>query len=187
MPILKQETSIFPENLLTDFSSVAAESGGRHWLAIYTKARQEKALSRQILSQEIPFYLPLIAKDQVIRGRRVQSYLPLFNGYLFLYASDEERVRCLSTNRISRILGVEDQAQLVVDLRQVHELIACDAPLTVERRLSSGDRVRVRAGALMGLEGTIIRRQKVTRLVVAVNYLQQGVSVEIDDCMVEPI
>jgi len=40
---------------------------------------------------------------------------------------------------------------------------------------------------LEGLEGVVVRRQKTSRLVVAVSYLNQGVSVEIDDFMVEPI
>ena len=47
--------------------------------------------------------------------------------------------------------------------------------------------VRIKSGALKGLEGLIVKRVKTTRLQVAVNYLQQGVSVEIDDFMVEAI
>ncbi len=61
------------------------------------------------------------------------------------------------------------------------------APLTIERRLSPGDRVRVRSGPLAGVEGTVLRRQGATRLVVAVNLLQQGASVDIDDCLLEPV
>ena len=136
---------------------------------------------------EIPFYLPLVRKDLYVRGRRQCSFLPLFNGYVFLYGTDYERVHALTTNRISRVLPVADQDQLRSDLAQVRHLIEAEAPLTVEKRLQPGDRVRVRHGALKGLEGTILRRQKATRLLVAVNYLQQGVSVEIDDFMVEPI
>jgi hypothetical protein len=59
--------------------------------------------------------------------------------------------------------------------------------LTVEGRLKAGDRVRVKHGVLGGLEGTIIRRNRKTRLLIAVNYLQQGVSIEIDDFMLEPL
>ena len=54
-------------------------------------------------------------------------------------------------------------------------------------KLSPGQRVRVKAGALAGLEGTVIARRNTYRLLVAVNFLQQGVSVAIDDFMVEPI
>ena len=106
---------------------------------------------------------------------------------MFLYGSEEERVKTLTTNRISRVLPVPDQEQLYDDLKQVHQLIDSNAPLTVEKRLAPGQRVRVRDGALMGLEGTVTSRVRRCRLVVAVNFLQQGVSVEIDDYLLEPL
>ena len=40
---------------------------------------------------------------------------------------------------------------------------------------------------MMGLEGTILSRRGDCRLLVAVNFLQQGASVAIDDCMLEPV
>lgn len=187
MPILAEETSIYPDNLL---DNPADPDDDRRWWAVYTMARQEKALARQLLGYEIPFYLPLVKKDRYSRGRRLCSYLPLFDGYVFLHGTEDERVRTLTTNRISRILPVRNQDELLADLSRVKHLIESDAPLTVEKRLRSGHRVRIKSGALKGLEGTIIRRNngnKGPRLLVAVNYLQQGVSVEIDDFMVEPI
>jgi transcription antitermination factor NusG len=82
---------------------------------------------------------------------------------------------------------VEDQQQLRHDLLQVAKLIQTDAPLTVEKRLSAGDSVRIRRGPMEGLEGTIIQRRGKMRLLVAVTMLQQGVSVEIDDFLLEPL
>jgi transcriptional antiterminator RfaH len=113
--------------------------------------------------------------------------LPVFGGYLFLYGSEEERVRALTTNRISRILPVPDTERMTSDLRNVRNLITAGAPLTVESRLQPGQRVRVKSGSLMGLEGLILSRRGESRLLIAVHYLQQGVSVQIDDYMVEPI
>ena len=163
------------------------ECGDRCWWAVFTKARQEKALARDLLAQQIPFFLPLVTKDNVIRGKRVQSHVPLFPGYVFLYSGEDERVRSLKTNRISQLLPVVDQRELCFDLHQVQRLIEADAPLTVERRLETGQRVRIKHGPMMGLEGTITARRGKMRLLVAVHFLQNGVSVEIDDFMVEPI
>ncbi|NQU26471.1 MAG: antitermination protein NusG [Candidatus Nealsonbacteria bacterium] len=185
MPILAAETSIFPENL---FELSQAEPSDSSWLAVYTMARQEKALARQLLARETPFYLPLVAKDSSSsRGRRVRSFVPLFNGYIFLFGTEQDRVGALTTNRISRILPVKDQQQLCQDLMQVYHLIKTDAPLTIERRLMPGRRVRVKAGAMMGMEGTVTSRRGPCRLLVAINFLQQGVSVAIDDYMLEPL
>jgi transcriptional antiterminator RfaH len=184
MPILKEEPSLYPETLL---DAAPAEVGGRRWLALYTKARQEKALARELLKYCVPFYLPLVRKTSVLRGRKRTSWAPLFGGYVFLYASEEERVRALTTNRISRVLMVEDPDQLLFDLRQLRQLIAVGAPLTIESRFGPGQRVRVRQGAFAGLEGTVRKRRGETRLLVSINFLQQGASVEIDDFMLDPL
>ena len=104
-----------------------------------------------------------------------------------MHCDAEERVTALTSNRISQILDVEDQATLVSDLRQINSLINAEAPLTIEQRIQPGRKVRVKDGVLAGLEGTIISRRANSRLLIAVNYLNQGVSIQIEDYMVEPL
>ena len=184
MPILAAEPDCYPLDLLDD---MPADVEDRRWWAIYTKSRQEKSLARQLGGMTVPYYLPLVGKTTRIAGRKVQSHLPVFGGYLFLFGTDEERIQALTTNRISRILPVPDTERMTDDLRHVRSLITAGVPLTVEARLQPGQRVRIKSGSLMGLEGTILNRRGETRLLIAVHYLQQGVSVQIDDYMVEPI
>ena len=64
MPILEAEARMYPDNLLRD---AGADGGNRNWWALMTKTRQEKSVARHLLSREIPFYLPLIWKDNFIR------------------------------------------------------------------------------------------------------------------------
>jgi transcriptional antiterminator RfaH len=191
MPILVQEPSIYPEELFGDLESLRTEGQEsrpeRSWWVIYTKARQEKAISRELFARETPFYLPLVKRTNVCRGRKFSSYCPLFPGYVFLYASPEERVSSMVTNRVSRILEVSEGDQLRRDLLQIWQLIAANVPLTVESRLTTGDQVRIRRGPLDGLEGTVLVRRGQTRLLVSVNFLQQGASIEVDDFLLEPI
>ncbi len=184
MPILKEEASMYPETLL---DAAPGELGNCRWLALYTKARQEKSLARELLKYRVPFYLPLVRKTNIARGRKRTSLVPLFAGYLFLCGSEEQRLRALATNRVCRILKVEDADQLLFDLRQLRQLIAANAPLTVESRLGPGQQVRVRQGAFAGLEGTVLKRRGETRLLVSINFLQQGASVEIDDFLLDPL
>jgi hypothetical protein len=184
MPILGREKNVYPENL---FDLASEGSPERHWWALYTKARQEKSLSRELLAFQVPYYLPLIKKTSIRRGKKAASFIPLFGGYVFLYGSEQERVRSLTTNRVSRVLPVSDPQGLLRDLQQIERLIATDAPLTIESRLSAGCRVRVRQGVLMGLEGTVLTRRGVTRLLVSVDFLQQGASIEIEDFLLEPL
>lgn len=193
MPILAEEPCLFPEDLLQEPTATSQPDAGpppttgRAWWIVYTKSRQEKSLARDLLGHRIPFYLPLVSRDHLTRGRRVRAHVPVFPGYLFLFGTPDERVDSLTTNRISRILPVPTQQELCRDLRQLANLIAIGAPLTIEQRLSPGRKVRIRSGPMAGFEGTIVQRRGSNRLLIAVSFLQQGVSVEINDFMVDPI
>ena len=113
--------------------------------------------------------------------------MPLFPGYVFMFGTELERVCSLTSNRVSKILPVHDPSRLRAELEQLFRLITSGAPLTVEQRLAPGNRVRVRHGALAGMEGTVLVRRGKTRLIVSVTFLQQGASVEVDDFNLEPI
>jgi transcriptional antiterminator RfaH len=110
----------------------------------------------------------------------------LFPGYVFVYGDERARYAALTTDCVSRWLPVADPAALTRDLRHIQHLIEIGAPLTLEARLQPGMRVRIRSGMFLGLEGAIIRRENRLRLLVAVKFLQQGASVLLDDCQVEP-
>ena len=184
MPILLAEPQSFPADLLSGSSDQPSD---RHWWVLQTRSRQEKSLARDLLSRDIPFYLPQVRQTAIIRGRRRTSFIPLFTGYLFLFGNESERYTSMTTNRISSVLPVPDAVQFQRDLQQIWQLIESNTPLTTEGRLKAGDRVRVKKGALAGVEGTVIDRRGQCRLLVAVHLLQQGVSMEIDDYMLEPI
>ena len=196
MPFVEAVANYFPEDLLDgpplvdvvplSVPSDAAEQT-RQWWVLRTKHQQEKALGRQLLSREIPFYLPLVPKEHLIRGKLVQSHVPLFRCYVFLCGDDEEYLLAMKTNRVITVLRVPDQRQLSDDLRRLQQLIASGQPMTMEKRLKAGQKVRVRRGPFAGQEGTIIKRRGASRLLVAINFLQQGASVALDDFVVEPI
>ena len=184
MPILPKEENIYPPDLLAcDFE----RPDDARWLALHTKPRQEKALARAARSQQIPYYLPLVRKQNRIRGKIVESYSPLFAGYLFTLVNEDRRVQLLKTNSVVQLIEVTDEQQLTNELRHLEALISADAPVTIERKLEAGRWVRVKSGPMEGTEGVVVSRRGKDRLLVAVTLLQQGVSVEMEDFQVEPI
>jgi hypothetical protein len=111
----------------------------------------------------------------------------MFRGYLFVYGTEDERTRGLTTNRVVRFIKVPDQAGLCGDLLQVRRTIESGAAVSYEPELTPGRVVRVSAGPLLGLVGTIQARRGAWHLLVAVRLLQQGVSLKIDADQVEPL
>ena len=159
----------------------------RNWWVMHTKPRQEKSLARDLLAREIPFYLPQVHKTSVVRGRKQTSYIPLFSSYVFVFADDLERHNSMTTNRIAHLINVANPWELTRQLFDISRLVSAGAPLTIESRLKEGDQVRVKGGALAGVEGVVVARRRKCRLIVAVNLIQQGVSIEIDDHLLEPL
>ena len=184
MPILSAETDVFPEDLLIDQNTVLTSD--RRWWAVYTRSRQEKHLMRELIAREIACYCPTVSHQfRSPNGRLRTSYLPLFANYLFLYGDDDCRYRALQTNLISKTIEVEDGIELVRDLRQIQHLIQLGLPLPIETRMQPGQKVRIRTGRLQGVEGIVLKRQGESYLFVAVNFLQQGALIKLEDQDVE--
>jgi transcriptional antiterminator RfaH len=176
MPILPAEITTHPQNLFGD-----AGLAERRWSVLHTRPRQEKCLARELVELDLPFYLPVVSRRSLIRGKPVASHLPLFTSYLFLLTGeDKERVRALATHRVAHCLPVHDQAKLWHDLRQVHQLIESGAAVTPEQKLGPGAAVEIQSGPLAGLRGKILRTASGRRFIVQVDFIQQGASVLLD-------
>jgi transcription antitermination factor NusG len=181
MPLLAQEIDLFPSQLLVDPPVEGT------WWAMYTLARREKELMRRLLSQRIAFYGPVF--EQVYRspaGRLRSSFLPLFPNYVFIHGDESDRYSAIATGCVSRCLAIPDQTGHWEDLRVVDHLLNSGLDITAESQLLPGQSVRVKNGPLTGQLGRIIERRGQTRLLVTVNFLQQGASVEIEGFDLEP-
>ena len=85
------------------------------------------------------------------------------------------------------MLPVGDEKRLTDDLRQIRKLIASNVQFNFEPRLEPGMDGRVKTGPFQGFEGQVLKRHSGDRLLVIVNYLQQGISVALDDCSLEKL
>jgi transcriptional antiterminator RfaH len=186
MPILTAEPDLYPDDLLD--REIWTPDGDHCWWALYTRSRCEKELMRRLRVLDIPYYGPTIEKrGRTPKGRINTSFIPLFANYVFLYGDATQRYAALTTNCVSRDLVVVEGEQLAHDLRNLRRLIQSGLPIAAEAKLEPGAKVRMRSGPLVGQEGTVLRRHGETRLLVAVRFLQQGATVQIDECDLERI
>jgi transcription antitermination factor NusG len=185
MPILPLEPFIYPDNLL--IADAESTPGEERWWVLHTRPRAEKALARRLLSRTRPFFLPLFQKQWRSNGRSFRAHHPLFAGYVFLFGDTHDRLQALETNMVARVLPVEDQAEMQRDLARVHELMVSGASLWPEEQLEPGACVRIISGPLMGMEGKILTRHNKLRFFVEVQFLQRGVSLDIESWMIERI
>lgn len=182
-PLLNVELPDAGRNILeTQFE------GGR-WFVAHTRSRNEKMLARELNCLHIVNYLPLtqrVSRSPTSR-RLFRSLVPVFPGYVFFYATEEQRYAALRTNRIANILQVPNQEQLRAELSHIQFLLTHTDAFEVSDRLKAGDWGRVRSGPLAGVEGVVSHVSGRYRLTMNVTILGQGISVELDRDNVEPI
>ena len=183
MPILTAEPDLYPDDLLE--RELWPANADQCWWAIHPRCAKE--LMRRLRVAD-SYYGPTIEKrGRTPKGRINTSFVPLFANYVFLYGDATQRYAALTTNCVSRDLVVVEGEQLATDLRQLRRLIQSGLPITPEAKLQPGARVRMRSGPLVGQEGIVLRRHGETRLLVAVKFLQQGATVQIDECDLEKL
>jgi transcriptional antiterminator NusG len=157
---------------------------GKWWVA-HTKSRNEKALAHDLISKNISYFLPMTWKVRRKSHRTIKSLLPLFGGYLFFCGDDDQRTELMRTDRVANLLEVKDQQKLLDELVQIERVLQTGVPLVPHKYIKVGQKCRVLAGPLMGLQGIVVRTKSQTRLVLQVDMLGQAASVEIDIDMIE--
>lgn len=157
------------------------------WWVVHTRARHEKALAAALRRQRVAHYLPLVRRVRMHGTRRAVVEFPLFPGYLFLWGRARECEAAWKTRRVAGILPVVDQARFCEELEPIRRIVDHDEVSGVDGCVREGTRCRVVGGALCGIEGVVLRRQRDCRLYVAVTMLGRSVVVEIDGRLLEPV
>src|SRR5262249_57408913 len=79
------------------------------------------------------------------------------------------------------VIAVPEQRRFCGDLCRVERVLGGSAPVTPETELPTGTLVEITAGSFKGLRGKVLRRGEQTRLVVEVEFLRRGVSIEVEE------
>jgi len=166
------------------------ESGlSEPWCAIYTRHQHEKAIAQVLSVKGLEVFLPLYNSARRWKDRTVQLSLPLFPCYLFLRGMKERRLDVVTTPGIVSILSVNGEVAVIPEseIESIRRAIEWGNRVEPHPFLRTGDRVRVISGPLQGLEGILVRRKNLCRLVLSVELLERSAAVEVDVSSVERI
>ena len=78
------------------------EISNKHWYALYTKPKQEFKAAREFSAIEIEHYLPTITRLKQWSDRRKKVTEPLFNGYIFVFGNEKDRLIALEQAAVVR-------------------------------------------------------------------------------------
>jgi len=160
-----------------------------NWYSLFTHHQHEKSVALALSNKGYEIYLPLYRSLRRWRDRAKVLWLPLFPGYVFICEGMDRQLPILTTPGIVRIVGWGGHPEIVLQsqLNAVRQMVESRLAVETHPFLQRGDRVRVKTGPLMGLEGMLIRQKGVARLVVSMEMLGRSAAVEIDVSNVERI
>jgi transcription antitermination factor NusG len=162
------------------FSTVS--DSALQWFAAYTTSRHEKHVGEVLAERNIESFLPLYRTvRQWKKSTPVTLELPLFPCYLFVRINRAARGAVLSLPGVVSIVGSPKEPwplpQLEVEALRLGAKLGKAEP---HPYLRVGERVRIKAGLMAGVQGILVRKRNEFRFVLTLEAIMRSVAVEVD-------
>jgi transcription antitermination factor NusG len=172
-------------------SAIGRQRTATAWYALKTRSRHEKVVARALTERGVACFLPTWRKRSRWSDRVKTVELPLFSTYVFVRLDGLDpaaRRSVLSARGAVALVGSGGVPAPVADaeIGALQSLVAAGAPLEPHRFLRRGQRARVCSGPFRGVEGTLVKRDARSKLVISVELFRRAVALTIDAGDVEP-
>lgn len=159
------------------------------WWAVYTQHQHEKTVAEMLSGKGFEVFLPLHESTRRWKDRQKVLSLPLFPCYVFVRAILSRRLQVVTTPGIHMVLSRGEQIEVVPEpeIDAIRKAVQGSWRVEPHPFLKVGERVRVTHGSLEGVEGILVRKKNLFRLVLSVDMLAQSVGVEVSASDVEPV
>ncbi len=161
------------------------------WYALHTRARHEKAIERRLRDQGMQTFVPTTIQVHRWSDRKKKVEVPLFSCYVFIRSalSAEDRTRVYQVESVHGFVGTRGSSLPIPDeqIESIQKVLTQTAPWRSYPFLKAGQRVRVRGGAMDGVEGVFLSENGDHSLIISIDAIQRSMAVRIDGYDVEPV
>lgn len=159
------------------------------WYAIYTRHQHEKMVAQILTSKGFNTFLPLYATTHEWKDRKKALLLPLFPCYVFLKGDIHRRLQIVTTPGIYGLVSSAGQPAAIPDaeIEGIRRVVESRVRVEAHPYLECGQRVRIKCGPLTGIEGILVRKKNISRLVLSVEILGTAAAIEVAAFQVEAL
>ena len=148
-------------------------------------------MAAQLHGHGIHTYLPLVPEVHRWSDRRKVVDVPLFPGYAFIRSANsvETTAKVVRIDGVVSMVGTRPCGTPIPqeEIEAIQRLLTNDIPYVNHPFLKVGQRVRVRGGALDGVEGILLARTGEISLVISVEMIQRSLAVRIEGLDLQPV
>jgi transcription antitermination factor NusG len=177
--VLRQPATVVP----------IAGSEELNWYALHCRPRHEKTVTQSLIDRGVETFLPTITEVHRWSDRKKSVELPLFSCYVFArFATNRsDRLRVLRVGGVLGLVGSHGEGAPIPNeqIDAVRTLVEGTLPWSTYPFLKIGQRVRIRGGALEGIEGILVSRNGNHTLVISVDAIQRSLAVRVEGYQVE--
>jgi transcription antitermination factor NusG len=175
--------------MLSESVAVENSNGDAFWYALYTRHQHEKMVDQVLTNKGFNTFLPLYATTHNWKDRTKALSLPLFPCYVFLKGGIERRLQILTTPGIYGLVSSAGQPAAIPDIEidAIRRAVESGARVEAHPYLKCGNWVRVKSGPLTGIEGILVRKKNISRLVLSVEILGTAAAIEVAAFQVEAV
>ena len=174
---------------MTDEAAQDSSSADARWFAVWTRSRHEQVVREQLERKHIEAFLPTVTRWSRWKDRKKKVDWPLFPGYCFARFDPADTLPVLKCTGVVNIISVEGRPAAIPEseLDSIRTLVASELQYDPCPLVREGQMVQVTHGPLKGVIGRLVRKDaQHARLVLSVDLIGQGVSVEVDASDVKP-
>jgi transcription antitermination factor NusG len=169
--------------------AVVVGSEELNWYALHCRPRHEKTVAQSLTERGVETFLPIVTEIHRWSDRKKSVQLPLFSCYVFarFVPNRADRLRVLRVGGVLGLVGSHGEGSPIPDeqIDAVRALVEGNVPWSPYPFLKIGQRVRIRGGALEGVEGILVSRNGNDTLVISVDAIQRSLAVRIEGYEVE--
>lgn len=175
--------------LFESMAKAESQSCDASWYALYTRHQHEKIVDQILTNKGFNTFLPLYATTHNWKDRTKALSLPLFPCYVFLKGGIERRLQILTTPGIYGVVSSAGQPSAIpaIEIEAIQRVVESGMQVEAHSYLKCGNWVRVKYGPLTGIEGILVRKKNISRLVISVEILGTAAAIEISALQVEAV
>ncbi len=160
-----------------------------NWYALHTRPRHEKIVVQRLTERGVETFLPIVTEVHGWSDRKKTVQFPLFSCYVFakFVPKRSDRLRVLRVGGVLGLVGSRGEGAPIPNeqIDAVRTLVEGKLLWSPYPFLKIGQRVRIRGGAMDGLEGILVSRNGNHALVISVDAIQRSLAVRVEGYAVE--
>lgn len=153
----------------------------RSWFALVVKSKCEFKAEEELNTINVHTYLPFTTSIRKWSDRKKEIRIPLIRGYIFINATEKERLYSLEQNSVVKCLFDGGRAAVIPDwqIENLKRILQLNPKISVESGLLKGDFVKIIDGPFEGVIGTLQSDGNERTLSVSIDLIHRSVVVHL--------